>query len=359
MLRSTTVGLLIVLAAASFGQLAKPIQFKEEVFDFGNVVEEDGPVSHEFTFTNLGSKPLQILAVQPSCGCTTPGWSKEPILPGKTGIIKAQYDPKGRPGYFNKSLTVTTDANGQPIVLQIKGTVTSKNGYSTVEFQAVNGNLRLRSLSFNLNKVFIKDEFIVRDYEFYNAGTKPVTYAGKSEAPEHIRVTVEPSVIEPGKKGTIKLSYNAKLKALYGFQSDHVIIHTDDELQPVKGFNVYATLEDYFPELTPEELAKAPQLKFSSLTLEYGSMKQNQAATREVSFTNTGKSTLEIRSIQGNCTCIHTEVNKAKVKPGESAAIKISFNPQDRKGTQTKSVTVYSNDPMAPVQRITLTGVVD
>ncbi|MBX2944855.1 MAG: DUF1573 domain-containing protein [Cyclobacteriaceae bacterium] len=355
------IGMLVLIGATvvSFAQLAKPVKFNEEVFDFGSVIEEDGPVSHEFVFTNVGTKPLQILSVQPSCGCTTPGWSKEPIMPGKSGSIKAQYDPKGRPGYFNKSLTVTTDADNQPIILQIKGTVTSKNGFSPVEFQAVNGNLRLRSLSFNLGKVFIKDEFVVRDYEFYNTGVKPVSYSGKTEGPEYIRVTVEPTVVEPGKKGTVKVGYNGKMKGQYGFQSDHITLHTDDELQPLKGFTVYATLEDYFPELKPDELAKAPQLRFSAQAIEYGSMRQNQSVTKSIQFTNTGKTVLEIRSIQGNCTCIQTEADKTKLKPGESAAIKVSFNPQDRKGTQTKSVTVYSNDPQNPVQRITLTGVVD
>lgn len=359
MKRTGGIFVLLMVTLGAWAQLAKPIQFKEEVFDFGNVIEENGPVSHEFLFTNAGTKPLQILAVQPSCGCTTPGWSKEPIMPGKTGIIKAQYDPKGRPGYFNKSLTVTTDVDAQPVILQIKGTVTSKNGFSAVEFQAVNGNLRLRSLSFNLGKVFLKDEFVVREYEFYNAGVKPVTYTGKTEGPEYIRIAVEPAVVEPGKKGTIKVSYNGKQKGQYGFQSDQVTLHTDDELQPLKGFTIYATLEDYFPELKPEDLAKAPQLRFAAQSIEYGSMKQNQSVTKSIQLTNTGKSVLEIRSIQGNCTCIQTEADKTKLKPGESSTIKVSFNPQDRKGTQTKSVTVYSNDPQNPVQRITLTGVVD
>ncbi len=359
MKRISVVIVLLMVTLEAWTQLAKPLQFKGQVHDFGNVVEEEGPVTHEFEFTNAGTKPLQILAVQPSCGCTTPGWSKEPIMPGKTGTIKAQYDPKGRPGYFNKSLTVTTDADAQPVILQIKGTVTSKNGYSAVEFQAKNGNLRLRSLSFNLGKIYLNDEFVVRDYEFYNAGVKPVSYAGKSDGPAHIRVTTEPQVVEPGKKGVIRLSYNGKLKGQYGFQSDHVTLHTDDELQPVKGFAVYATLEDYFPELTPEDLTKAPQLQIAAQAVEYGSMKQNQSVTKEIQVTNTGKSVLEIRSIQGNCSCIQSVADKTKLKSGESAVIKISFNPQDRKGTQTKSVTVYSNDPQNPVQRITLTGVVN
>lgn len=359
MIRISAVSLLMLLGITAYAQLAKPIQFREESHDFGTVIEEDGPVAHEFVFTNNGSTPIQILKVQPSCGCTTPGWSKEPIMPGKTGSIKAQYDPKGRPGYFSKSLTVTTDASNQPIVLHIKGTVSSKNGFSTAEFQALSGSIRLKSLSFNFGKIFLKDEFVVREFEFLNSGTNPVTFLGKVDAPAYIRVAVEPTVVEPGKKGILKVSYNGKLKGQYGFQTDHINVHTNDEVQPVKGFNVYATLEDYFPPMNTDELAKAPQLRFASQTVEYGSMKQNIAVTREVELSNTGKSTLEIRSVQGNCTCIKTEVEKQKLKPGESIKLSISFNPQDRKGTQTKSVTVYSNDPLNPVQRITLTGVVD
>jgi len=359
MKRISAVSLLVILGISSYAQLAKPIQFREESYDFGTVIEEDGPVAHEFVFTNNGSTPIQILKVQPSCGCTTPGWSKEPIMPGKTGSIKAQYDPKGRPGYFSKSLTVTTDAGNQPIVLHIKGTVTSKNGFSTAEFQALSGSLRLKSLSFNFGKIYLKDEFVVRDFEFVNSGTNPITFLGKFDAPPYIRVAVEPTVVEPGKKGILKVSYNGKLKGQYGFHTDHINVHTNDEVQPVKGFNVYATLEDYFPPMSADELAKAPQLKLAASTVEYGTLKQNVAVLREVEIFNTGKSTLEIRSVQGNCTCIKTEVEKQKLKPGESTKLSVSFNPQDRKGTQTKSVTIYSNDPLSPVQRITLTGVVD
>jgi hypothetical protein len=47
------------------------------------------------------------------------------------------------------------------------------------------------------------------------------------------------------------------------------------------------------------------------------------------------------------------------LKPSASATIKILFNPQDRKGTQQKAVTIYSSDPQNPVQRITLAAYVE
>lgn len=96
------------------------IEFKTTTHDFGTLQEGD-PAVAEFTFKNTGKEPLIIQNVKPSCGCTTPYWSKDPIAPGKTGVIKASYGTKGRPGNFNKSVTVTSTAGRT--VLYIKGIV--------------------------------------------------------------------------------------------------------------------------------------------------------------------------------------------------------------------------------------------
>lgn len=96
------------------------IVFESEVHDFGTVPE--GPnADYEFVFKNTGKEPINLQTVNASCGCTTPSWSKEPVLPGKTGSIKASYATKGRPGGFTKSITVVSNAGTK--VLTIKGTV--------------------------------------------------------------------------------------------------------------------------------------------------------------------------------------------------------------------------------------------
>lgn len=96
------------------------LAFESEVHDFGNVPE--GPAAeYEFTFKNTGKEPINLQTVNASCGCTTPTWSKEPVLPGKTGIVKASYGTDKRPGGFTKSITVVSNAGTK--VLTIKGTV--------------------------------------------------------------------------------------------------------------------------------------------------------------------------------------------------------------------------------------------
>jgi hypothetical protein len=96
------------------------------VYDFGDINEKDGPVTHSFKVKNDGEMPLVITKVVASCGCTTPDWTKEPIAPGKTGEIKITYDPTGRPGPFTKTISVYSNGKVGSYVLTIRGKVIQK-----------------------------------------------------------------------------------------------------------------------------------------------------------------------------------------------------------------------------------------
>ena len=101
---------------------APKLEFKEESYSFGEVVE--GPqVTHEFKFSNTGKEPLILSNVKASCGCTTPVWPKEAVLPGKDAVILVTYNTQGRPGAFTKSITITSNADNPSKVIYIKGEV--------------------------------------------------------------------------------------------------------------------------------------------------------------------------------------------------------------------------------------------
>jgi hypothetical protein len=106
------------------------ISFDKTSHDFGKIKEQDGIASVTFTLKNTGNAPLVINRVQASCGCTTPTWTKEPILPGKTGSITAAYNPAGRPGSFIKSISVFSNAGQDAKTLTIKGEVIPKPAVS-------------------------------------------------------------------------------------------------------------------------------------------------------------------------------------------------------------------------------------
>ncbi|GHU91367.1 hypothetical protein FACS1894155_10970 [Bacteroidia bacterium] len=102
---------------------ASQISVNETTHDFKTIKEKDGKVTAVFTLTNNTDKPVVITNVKPSCGCTTPEWTKEPIAPGKQGHVKATFDPAGRPGPFDKTITVETSGEPTSIILRIKGNV--------------------------------------------------------------------------------------------------------------------------------------------------------------------------------------------------------------------------------------------
>jgi hypothetical protein len=98
------------------------MKFRENSFDYGNI-PQNVPATHEFIVTNTGNAPLIINSANASCGCTVPDYTKEPIMPGKTGVIKVTYNAANM-GTFTKSVTV--NSNGGQISLTIKGNVVEK-----------------------------------------------------------------------------------------------------------------------------------------------------------------------------------------------------------------------------------------
>ena len=99
------------------------IVFDKSIHDFGIISESNGKTSAYFTFTNISNEPLVINNVLASCGCTMPEWTKNPIPPGGTGVIKATYDPVGRVAPFDRLLTVNCNIKPYQIELRIKGIV--------------------------------------------------------------------------------------------------------------------------------------------------------------------------------------------------------------------------------------------
>lgn len=107
-------------ATTAPNEVDKKIKFNTEVHDFGTV-PEGGSISYDFEFKNISNEPIVLSNVQASCGCTTPTWPKEPVLKGKSAKITATYNTQGRPGGFNKTITITSNAGVK--VVTIRGNV--------------------------------------------------------------------------------------------------------------------------------------------------------------------------------------------------------------------------------------------
>ncbi|MEG1555301.1 MAG: DUF1573 domain-containing protein [Bacteroidales bacterium] len=97
------------------------ITFEKTVHDYGQILKGDNGEC-TFEFKNTGKADLILTNCRSSCGCTIPEWPKEPIAPGKKGVIKVKYNTQ-RIGVISKTVTVESNAPNNRVVLSIKGNV--------------------------------------------------------------------------------------------------------------------------------------------------------------------------------------------------------------------------------------------
>ena len=122
---------LISFSVKAQDKVAK-IEFKTDTIDYGTI-EKGADGVRTFEFTNTGDAPLIITKVKSSCGCTVPEKPTDPILPGKTGVIKVKYDTN-RVMPIRKTITVSTNAVDTPtIALKIKGLVVDSSNTSVLD----------------------------------------------------------------------------------------------------------------------------------------------------------------------------------------------------------------------------------
>ena len=115
--------LVSILSVPLHGQ-QKPaeMKFDRTTLDFGKFTEERPEGVASFTFTNTGNRPLVIVEVYTSCGCTNAEYPEKPINPGEKGFIKVKYNSIGtRAGKFSKNITVYSNASPSTVRLTIKG----------------------------------------------------------------------------------------------------------------------------------------------------------------------------------------------------------------------------------------------
>lgn len=103
-LLSVAVFALTTTVAFAQKKIADVAKFDKETIDFGRI-KQGVPQKGTFVVTNIGTEPLIIEQANPTCGCTISDYTKEPIAPGKTGVINATYNAAAL-NHFDKHLTV-------------------------------------------------------------------------------------------------------------------------------------------------------------------------------------------------------------------------------------------------------------
>lgn len=337
--------LMVAFSAASAQQKSK-IVFENLEHDFGSFKEAEGVQTTTFKFTNKGAVPLILTNVRASCGCTTPKWTREPVAPNASGEIQVSYDPKNRPGTFNKTVTVSSNAENSTVILRIKGQVAQREKTIAELYPRQIGTLRVKTSNISFSKMK-QNDVQAREIELVN-DTDEAIEVGFRTVPKHLNATVEPQKIPAKGTGILSVTYDAKAVNTYGFTSHRIYLSVDGSKDYKSSISVTATIEEDFSDLTAEQLKNAAVASFNEVSYDFGEMKQGDKGEYTFTIKNNGKSDLHIRNVRTSCGCTAVAPAKKIISAGDSGPLKVTFDSRGKRGRQSKTITVITNDPKNP-----------
>jgi hypothetical protein len=100
------------------------VKWEDSIMNFGSIANGE-KIQIKFRCLNTGDKPLIITNARPGCGCTVADYTKEPILPGKEGLVTASFNSTNFSGEVHKNIIVNTNTKNAPeAILLFTGTIT-------------------------------------------------------------------------------------------------------------------------------------------------------------------------------------------------------------------------------------------
>ncbi len=241
--------LLAIFFGLSVSLMAQGVfQFEVESHDFGLVTEGEKP-TFEFRFTNVGNAPIILENVRPSCGCTTPIWPKEPVLPQETGVIKVVYNSKGRIGQFNKSVSITSNASQATKKLYIKGVVERVENVPapTAEQKKNSPTIVLDKTSKYVGKTEQRQK-VVQTFTVTNTGKQPLKINKLVAGCHCVSFTIDKESIASGESAVMTVIYTPNQ---LGEVTDVVTVMSNDVNNPKVQLTLSATVVESLMPTSP------------------------------------------------------------------------------------------------------------
>lgn len=354
----------LALCAMSMMAQQPVITFTKTEHDFGKINEADGRVSTVFEFKNEGMEPLVLTNVRASCGCTTPKWTREPIEPGQTGQITVTYNPNGRPGRFQKTVTITSNATEPTTKVYIKGEVIPKPAKPVNQYIVKMGNLSLKAKSVNFGSVK-KGQKVTNEIEYANHTDKPVTVDIAARAEDNYFIyQVTLGTVQPNETGKLMFIFDSEVCKIWGPVDFKAYVVVDgkqiqsDEYQ----LSFHADVEEDFSKLSVEQRQQAPIVEMTDY-LDLGVLAPGKTIKSMLTIKNVGANPLIIRRLYNKHDCFNFSVPKGAIKSGKRTEIKFTLNAMENgapmpAGDYTREILVITNDPNAPKKTIKLHWVV-
>lgn len=323
---------------------AAQVSFTPRRLDMGTIKEVDGVAEAVFTYKNTGKQPLVVISVATSCGCTGVDYLKTPLAVGDSARLVVRYDPRDRPGGFERKITVRTSAGDVDLV--IEGQVTPRP--RTVEDDypyLVSPGLRLGALAVVVDRAQVGKPF-TRTVGVANVSTTmpAVVEVEQLGLPDWVEAKVKKPFLTAGERTEIEVRLTGG--AVGGFETDLVLVVDGRRLAEKIWVSALFTRSFSYHE------RGNPKLELSQFFYHFSTRQLGEKLVHRFELRNGGTSELVIDKVETTLPGeVRAAVSKTVLAPGEKAVLTVEAMPRVL-GVFNEAVRLFTNEARSPVRDV-------
>ena len=379
----TALTILAAGTAAAQSTFGNVVSVDKVTHDFGDIFTDQGPVSCTYTFTNISSKPILLLQAVSSCGCTTTEWTREPIQPGKTGTVKAEFDNNDGPYPFDKTVTVYVSELKNPIVLHLRGSAHENAKPLKETYTLIIGNMGLKSLEIKAGTLSQR-ETKSGTVAIANVGRAPMKVEFKNVS-DGLTVEVFPNPVPARSVANITYTITTS-RDRWGknwYYATPVIDGREykatgkipEAEKPVEDLHFYtepnsrlgigkseigfwAVTKENFMGLSQETKEEMSNPTFTKSTVNFGKVASGAKTTVTFEYTNKGKEECVFHKLDADCSNVKV-LQMDKAAPGKKGKIVVEVDTKGMpKGENIIALTLITNSALRPVIALQIAGTI-
>ena len=326
--------------------------FETYEWDFGDIEEADGPVSHTFRFVNISNNPIEIANIATSCGCTTVQYSTEPVRGGEEGEITVMFDPSRTDGRVLREVEVLTRDRRNYAYLTISANVTPiPMGLEQIYRHLLTGTVKTSSLGYPFGYIS-QGESMTKVMRVANVGNKAVSLAVETTGNRYGMSVECPERINPQEVVSIRITYDIPQgKDYFGMARDTIWVVADGVKSQVP-VTVNAKRVEKFSQ---DEGRPKPVLRIEPSYVDFGPKKPGRIYKKTIVIGNTGNADLIFRNVEPmEGTAISIESGQV-IKPGKEMKVTVAVtNSREPRTATMGSINLTTNDPTRPLCELRL-----
>lgn len=346
---------LLILATSGLHaqeELNSALVFETYNWDFGQINEADGPVTHTFRFMNISNNPIQIDNIATSCGCTTVQYSTQPVAGGQEGELTVVFDPARTDGHVLREVEVFTKDRRNYASLMITADVTPiPMGLEQIYPHFLAGSIKTNAKRCNFGYV-TQGETVTRIVRIANVGDKASKLSVITTGNRYGMSVECPQTIGPREIESIHITYKIPVgKKNYGMARDTIWIVSDG----AKGDEPIVVSAIRTENFSQNENKPKPVLRVEPAYVEFGEKTPGKVYKKTIVIGNTGNADLIFRDVEPMPgTAISIESGQV-IKPGKELKVTVAVTNSTVPHTVTMgSINLTTNDPTRPFRELRL-----